>query len=155
MAVHGFGSRWENTFLHNPIKKEKPVVTATGKSMEEKMRNDTVKVICYGQEKIWDKRDEALRFYLEGMSMSEGSERERYENIYHQLLEGRAVCGDVYLSEKVREQILEIRDTGLTNMLDIHAVQRIAFEKGYYELVDYITENRAEYAKFIFTGKIE
>lgn len=55
----------------------------------------------------------------------------------------------------VKEQILAIRDTGLTNMLDFHAVQQIAFEEGYYELVDYIAENRTEYAKFIFTGKVE
>lgn len=55
----------------------------------------------------------------------------------------------------VREQILAVRDTLQANMLDIHAVQRIAFEEGYYELVDYIAENRKEYAKFIFTGKVE
>ena len=53
----------------------------------------------------------------------------------------------------VRDQILAVRDTGLTNMLDIHAVQRIAFEKGYNELVCYIEEHRMEYAQFIFTGE--
>ena len=59
------------------------------------------------------------------------------------------------MENKVKEQIFAVRDTGLTNMLDIHAVQRIAFDEGYYELVDYIAENRKEYAKFIFTGKVE
>ena len=53
----------------------------------------------------------------------------------------------------VRDQILAVRDTGLTNMLDIHAVQRIAFEMGYNELVCYIEEHRKEYAQFIFTGE--
>ena len=53
----------------------------------------------------------------------------------------------------VRDQILAVRDTGLTNMLDIHAVQRIAFETGYNELVCYIEEHRKEYAQFIFTGE--
>ena len=53
----------------------------------------------------------------------------------------------------VREQILAVRDTALTNMLDVHAVQRIAFEKGYNELVCYIKENRKGYVQFIFTGK--
>ena len=57
------------------------------------------------------------------------------------------------MQNKVREQILAVRDTALTNMLDIHAVQRIAFENGYYELVAYIEENRKEYMQFIFTGK--
>ena len=59
------------------------------------------------------------------------------------------------MENKVREQILAVRDTGQANMLDFHAVQQIAFEEGYYELVDYIAENRKEYAKFIFTGKTE
>lgn len=59
------------------------------------------------------------------------------------------------MPNKVREQILAIRDTAKTNMLDFQAVQRIAFEMGYHELVVYIEENRKEYAKFIFTGKAE
>ena len=53
----------------------------------------------------------------------------------------------------IREQILEVRDTGQTNMLDYRTVQRIAFENGLYELVGYIEENRKEYMQFIFTGK--
>jgi hypothetical protein len=56
------------------------------------------------------------------------------------------------MQNKVKEQILAIRDTGLANMLDFHAVQQIAFEEGYHELVVYIEENRTEYMKFIFTG---
>ena len=59
------------------------------------------------------------------------------------------------MQNKVREQILAIRNTGQTNMLDFHAVQRIAFEMNFNELVDYIAENRNEYARFIFTGKTE
>lgn len=55
---------------------------------------DSVKVICYGQEKVWDSRKEATAFYLEGMAMCEGAEQRRYTNIYMQLLEGRAVCTD-------------------------------------------------------------
>lgn len=57
------------------------------------------------------------------------------------------------MSNTVREQILAIRGTGLTNMLDVNMVQRIAFEMGYNELVCYIEENRKEYVQFIFTGK--
>ena len=57
------------------------------------------------------------------------------------------------MSNTVRDQILAIRDTGRTNMLDVNMVQRIAFESGYYELVDYIAENRKEYVQYIFTGK--
>lgn len=57
------------------------------------------------------------------------------------------------MDAKVRDQILAVRDTALTNMLDINAVQQIAFEMGYHELVCYIEENRKEYAHFIFTGE--
>lgn len=57
------------------------------------------------------------------------------------------------MNNTIRKQIHEVRDTGLTNMLDYNAVQRIAFELNLYELVDYIAENRKEYMQFIFTGK--
>ena len=57
------------------------------------------------------------------------------------------------MSDKVREQILAVRDTGLTNMFDINTVQRIAFDAGYYELVNYLEEHRKEYVNFILTGK--
>ena len=58
------------------------------------------------------------------------------------------------MPNKVCQQILAVRDTGLTNMLDIYAVQRIAFEMGCNELVCYIEEHRREYVQFIFTGKV-
>lgn len=40
------------------------------------------------------KRKDAIDFYLEGMMACEGSEAERYTNIYLQLLEGEIVCND-------------------------------------------------------------
>ena len=57
------------------------------------------------------------------------------------------------MTDKVRKQILAIRDTGLTNMFDVGSVQRIANEMGFYELVVYLEENRKEYAHFILTGE--
>ena len=57
------------------------------------------------------------------------------------------------MTEKVKEHILAIRDTGLTNMFDIPMVQRLAYERGYYELVCYLEEYRKEYAHFILTGE--
>ena len=57
------------------------------------------------------------------------------------------------MDEKVREQILAIRDTGLTNMFDVTAVQRLANESDFYELVLYLEDHRSEYAKFILTGE--
>lgn len=59
------------------------------------------------------------------------------------------------MKNKIREQILAIRDTGLTNMFDIPVVQRIANDMGFYELVVYLEEHRKEYANFILHGKAE
>ncbi len=59
------------------------------------------------------------------------------------------------MDKKIKEQILAIRDTGLTNMFDVVAVQRIASDMGFYELVVYLEENRKEYARFILTGEEE
>ena len=57
------------------------------------------------------------------------------------------------MTEKIKEQILAIRNTGKTNMLDTNYVQRLAFESHYYELVCFIEEDRAAYVKFILYGE--
>ena len=57
------------------------------------------------------------------------------------------------ISEKIREQILEVRDTGRTNMFDCNTVQWIANELELYDLVVFIEEHPKEYIKFIFKGK--
>ncbi|HEL0722350.1 TPA: DUF5049 domain-containing protein, partial [Streptococcus equi subsp. zooepidemicus] len=49
------------------------------------------------------------------------------------------------MNQKIKEQILAVRDTGLTNMFDVRAVQRIAYEMDFYELVDFLEENRKAY----------
>ena len=59
------------------------------------------------------------------------------------------------MTEKVREQVLKIRDSGIVNMLAVNAVQRIAYERGFYDLVNYIEENRKGYVHFILTGEEE
>ena len=52
--------------------------------------------------------------------------------------------------EKIKSQIIAIRDTGLTNM-----VQRLAYEREFYELVTFIEECPSAYAHFIFTGEFK
>ena len=56
------------------------------------------------------------------------------------------------MDQKIKEQILHIRDTGLTNMFDIYMVQRLAYENDFYELVNFIEENKEEYVHFILYG---
>ena len=55
---------------------------------------DSVVVISYGQKQIWDSRAEATKFYFEGMTECEGSERDRYCKIYADLILGLPVCTD-------------------------------------------------------------
>ncbi|MBR3552926.1 MAG: DUF5049 domain-containing protein [Clostridia bacterium] len=57
------------------------------------------------------------------------------------------------MTPTIKKQILEIRDTGLTNMFDAAMVQKLAYERGFYELVTFIEEHRAEYVHFILYGK--
>lgn len=55
---------------------------------------DSVITICYHKKQVWINRQDAIDFFHCGMCNSEGSEKERYTNIYTQLLTGKNVCRD-------------------------------------------------------------
>jgi hypothetical protein len=58
------------------------------------------------------------------------------------------------MTEKVKLQILQVRESGLTNMFNTGAVQWIAAQMGLAELVSYLEGGNAkEYAHFILTGE--
>jgi hypothetical protein len=57
------------------------------------------------------------------------------------------------VTEKVKEQILAVRDTGRTNMFDTNAVKSIALEMDFFELADFLETERKAYARFILTGE--
>ena len=57
------------------------------------------------------------------------------------------------MTEKIKGQILAVRDTGRTNMFDTNMVQLIAVQMEFHELVDFIETNRSDYVRFIMTGK--
>ena len=57
------------------------------------------------------------------------------------------------MTDTIFEQIMSIRDSGAVHMLSLNEVQRLAYEKGYYELVCYIEEHGQEYRHFIMTGE--
>ena len=57
------------------------------------------------------------------------------------------------MTEKIKEQILEIRSTGLTNMFDLPVVQRLAYEHDFFDLVIFLEEHKDEYVHFILTGE--
>lgn len=56
---------------------------------------EMVVIECYhSQERM--KRKDAIRKYKQAMECSEGSERDRYVNIFLQLLDGETECSDEY-----------------------------------------------------------
>lgn len=59
----------------------------------------------------------------------------------------------VALTEKIREQIQVIRFGAQSNMLDTNTVQRLAYDQGFYELVNLIESDLKSYAEYIITGE--
>ena len=57
------------------------------------------------------------------------------------------------ITDKIFEQLMDIRSSGVCNMLNTVAVQNEAFRKDYYELVVLIEDNKKAYAQFIMTGE--
>ena len=58
------------------------------------------------------------------------------------------------MNEKIRSQIMDIRNSGTVNMFSVNEVQRLAFEKNYHELVLFIEERKADDVHFIMTGEM-
>ena len=61
---------------------------------DEFMVLDSVTTVCYGEEKLWDSRQEAKEFFIEALKATESSERERYAAIYAKLIVGKKYCTD-------------------------------------------------------------
>lgn len=59
------------------------------------------------------------------------------------------------MTDKIRNQVMAIRDSGAANMMDVDRVQLLAFERGFHELVIFIEEKRKEYIRFILYGDTE
>ncbi|MDO4301275.1 MAG: DUF5049 domain-containing protein [Clostridia bacterium] len=56
------------------------------------------------------------------------------------------------MTDKIKEQIIAIRESGLTNMFDIREVKRLAKERRFFELIDYIEDYQDRYVAFIFNS---
>lgn len=53
-----------------------------------------IAVVCYGEIEYWNSRKLAMQFYREAMEACDGCERERYTNIFLDLLDGMDICTD-------------------------------------------------------------
>ena len=74
----------------------------TGSSLKVILSEDHIRkvngvvTVCYGIRDYWRSRKEAVDYFLEGISASDGSECERYSKIYAKLICGKTVCSDEY-----------------------------------------------------------
>ena len=57
------------------------------------------------------------------------------------------------MPDKVKEHILIIRDTGLTNMFDVRAVLQIAEALEFWDLDEWLPKHKKEYSSFILYGE--
>lgn len=53
-----------------------------------------ITTVCYGKEDTWETKKAAEQFFLQAMMGSDGSERDRYINIYIKLQMGMDFCTD-------------------------------------------------------------
>ena len=56
-------------------------------------------------------------------------------------------------TDEIRQNLLSIRASDVTNMFQIDTVQRIAFEKGWYSTVDFLETCRDIYAWWVLKGE--
>ena len=59
-----------------------------------KKREPNIIVISYNQIEYWHDRKTAMEFYRECMDGCEGCEKERYTNVFLDLLDGLNICHD-------------------------------------------------------------
>lgn len=57
------------------------------------------------------------------------------------------------MTEVIKKQILDIRDSGETNMFDVSRVKIISLRKGYFELLEFLENNPNAYVRFILSGE--
>ena len=83
--------------------KKESVKVTNKKSLKEAADLDIVFTCCYNTLDVWKSRQEAMDFYEECQYSSEGSERERYTNIYFDLKSGAELAIDFEDEADVRE----------------------------------------------------
>lgn len=55
---------------------------------------EKIVTVCYGKKDEWESKEVAEQFFLQAMLGSDGSERNRYTNIYIKLQMGMKYCTD-------------------------------------------------------------
>lgn len=66
-----------------------------------------IRCSCYDEIKEFDDKEKALKFFLDCMNCSEGSEQNRYTQIFLQLCEGHTFCSD---DDRITDEELEVME---------------------------------------------
>lgn len=69
-------------------------IDVIGKMPDKSKDEGVVITVCYGEKKVWGSREEAKDFFLKAMAESDGSEHQRYSEIYTKICLGFDVCTD-------------------------------------------------------------
>lgn len=80
--------KWENGWKR-PFRPGEDLVEIIPPKNEQE-----IMTVCYGQRETWRSRKKAMAAFLEAVAATEGHERERYLNVYLELLDGKTVCTD-------------------------------------------------------------
>ena len=64
------------------------------------------------------------------------------------------IDGNFGITDNLKKEILQVRDTGQTNMFDVIGVSRIAFDLDFFDLVIFLQDekNYPVYMEFILHG---
>ena len=71
----------------------------------------------------------------------------------YSILGVKARIGGIKMTDEIKQQIIAISRTGLTNMFDIDRVIVIAQELNFMELIEYIEQDKNRYFNFILRGR--
>lgn len=82
----------------------------------QESKNDSVTTICYNQIRHWDNRQDAIDFFYDGMVSTEGSESDRYQKIYGELISGEKICTDEESDTETDKRYYTINIAGVNHV---------------------------------------
>lgn len=111
--------------LNETDEKLKEIKNKIENTSEMKINSECIKIVCYGTPTLWKNREDAINYYADGLTFSEGSERERYANIVSDLrnTDSKFIqdCDDYdidWISEKKCDELIKKNNTKIIIGLD-------------------------------------
>lgn len=90
--------------------------------------NNEVYVLCYGSLEKWSDKKKAIDLYKEGFMACDGSEKERYAELYYQLKEGYKYTDDGK-SDYVLNTKFSLKDLSIKEKLRLMKEYNLSFDE--------------------------